>query len=161
MKNSNNVTIVAVAMLLMLIGGLSIGVGAIVGLSNKVARLQNELKTANNQIQAKEVEPTYSNSEIDTKFELVNTQMDTNISKINDKIKELEKEKKEEKDKEEKEKDLFGKYKVTKITEYNESNVKNSTLEIKDDGTIIVCGLRWGMTASSGTFPQCITFAKK
>ena len=157
MDNKKSVSIIAVAMLLMLVGGLSISVGAVVGLSNKVNNLQTELKNANSQIQAKEVEPNqYTNSEIDTKFELVNTQLENNILKVNEEIKKLQEDKKE-KDKS----NLIGDYKVTKVSEYNESDINKSTLQIKDDGTIVVCGIRWGMTAASGNFPHCITFAKK
>ena len=157
MDNKKSVSIIAIAMLLMLVGGLSICVGAVVGLSNKITTLQTQLKNANSQIQAKEVESNqYTNSEIDTKFELINTQIENNILKVNEQIKQLQEDKKDI-DKS----NLLGDYKVTKITEYNESNVNKSTIQIKDDGTITVCGLRWGMTASSGSFPHCITFAKK
>ena len=157
MDNKKSVSIIAITMLLMLVGGLSICIGAIAGLSNKVSNLQNELKNANNQVQAKEVEETkYTNSEIDTKFDLINTQIENNILKVNEEIKKLQDEKKDSN-----KSDLIGDYKVTKVTDYNESNINKSTLQIKDDGTIIVCGLRWGMSATAGNFPHCVTFAKK
>jgi predicted RNase H-like nuclease (RuvC/YqgF family) len=157
MDNKKSVSIIAIAMLLMLVGGLSICIGAIAGLSNKVSNLQNELKNANNQVQAKEVESNqYTNSEIDTKFDLVNTQIENKILKVNEELKKLQDDKKDDK-----KIDLIGEYKVLKVTDFNEKDINKSSLQIKEDGTIIVCGLRWGMTASSGRFPHCITFAKK
>lgn len=157
MDNRKSVSIMAIAMLLMLVGGLSISIGAIAGLSNKVNNLQKELKNANNQIQAKEVEETqYTNSEIDTKFELINTQIENNILKVNEEMKKLQ-----EANKDSDKSNLIGDYKVTKVRDFNESDINKSTLQIKDDGTITVCGLRWGMSATAGYFPHCVTFAKK
>ena len=96
MDNKKNYTMVTVALIMLLVGGLSICIGAVAGLSNKVTNLQKELKNANTQIQAKEVEePKYSNSEIDTKFELVNVQIENNIKSINDEIKKMQEEKKD------------------------------------------------------------------
>jgi len=155
--DKKNFTILTVALVLLLAGSVSICIGCITGLSEKVNKLQTELKNANTQIQAKEVEPSqYTNSEIDTKFELINAQIENNILKVNESIKKLQDEKKDA-DKS----NLLGDYKVTKVSNYNESDINKSTLQIKDDGTITVCGLRWGMTASSGNFPHCVTFAKK
>ena len=157
MDNKKGGTIIIIAVLLLLVGGLSICIGAITGLSSKLTTLQKELNDANNQVQAKEVESNqYTNSEIDTKFDLVNTIIDNKILKVNEELKKLQDDKKDDK-----KVDLIGEYRVTKITEFNEKDINKSSLEIKEDGTIIVCGLRWGMTASSGNFPHCITFAKK
>ena len=159
-KKSGSGFVIAIVLLL-LVGGLSVCIGAITGLSNKVTTLQKELKDANNQVQAKEVDSNqYTNSEIDTKFDLINTQIDNKILKVNEELKKLQDDKKDD-SKDGKEIDLVGNYKVTKISSYNESEVNKSSIQIKEDGTIIVCGLRWGMTASSGNFPHCITFSKK